>query len=322
MKRNETRKIRIRRWAAAALSLVLLLCALASCQKAENLAADQDGMEEYAGNVSGTTKPGGGETAAEQGTLTDSAQTEGEYVAKIIRTASVSAETKDFEGAVEEIEASVESLGGYVESSEVTGRNYASQQGGYGNRRASFSLRIPAEKLDEFLAETGDLVNVISSSTTAEDISSEYYDIEARLAVLRTEREVLEEMLAQSQTIANMITIEERLYDIIYEIESYQTKLKVFDSRVSYSTVTLTLSEVADLTVVAEDNTFGARFKQAVGESWQNFAEFCKEFVIWLVYALPTLIVLGVLATVGSVVIVRVVRKRRRNAEKKFENQE
>lgn len=181
------------------------------------------------------------------------------------------------------------------------------------------TLRIPAEKLDEFLAKTGTLVNVVSSSTSADDVSGQYYDIEARLSVLETERAVLEKMLAASTGVNEMISVEKRLYDVIYEIESYKTQLKVYDSKIAYATVHITLREVANLTVVADDPTFGARFSQAVSESWQNFVTFCKDFVIWLVYALPTLILLCVMGVLSAVAVVWIRKKRAKKKEEKKE---
>ena len=298
---------------ALVLCVLLAVGVLASCAKSNDAIADGEAYYTTQSSV-GATTPSGGETADKSEiaeSVQEDAASEQGYAAKIIRTAQVRAETKEFENAVAQIEATVEELGGYVESSEETGRNYAAQKGNYGTRSASFTLRIPAESLEDFLSTAGELLNVTSTSTTATDVSSEYYDIEARLSVLETERTVLEGLLAESKTVDNMITVEKRLYDVIYEIESYKTQLKVYDSKVSYSTVTLDLNEVTDLTAVAENNSFGARLKKAVKDSWQSFVEFCKDGVIWLIYALPTLIILAVIGMVLVTVLVRVRRKRR-----------
>ncbi len=325
---NPTKKATLR-YALGFLCLLLCTaCLLVSCSKSADLEAT-DEIPMIQNSASGSASPGAspdatnkseiGEAmggAADEGEgADDTTQTSPEYEVKIIRTAKISAETKNFEGAVTEIEKEVEALGGYVESSEITGRNYASQNNNHATRSAKFSIRVPAEKLDAFLGKAGELLNVTSSATTATDISNEYYDIEARLNVLRTERQVLEEMLAESTNINNMITVEQRLYDVIYEIESYETMLRVYDSKVAYSTVTLELWEVTDLTVVLEENTFGARFKKALSESWRNFVDFCKDAVIWLVYALPALLVLGVIATGISFVVVFAVRKRNKRKQ-------
>ena len=302
--------------------LGLLLCALltigmlASCnaKDASNSLAAEDTVMTAGSSMPGDPGDGADKEIGET-TFDQSSTTTGVYEVKIIRTATLTAQTKEFDSAMTELEDSVASLGGYMESTNIRGLNYAVEQGS-SNRTANLSIRIPAERLDEFLSTTGDRLNVIASSTTATDISNEYYDIEARLSVLETERKVLEDMLAKSTTVDNMIKVESRLYDVIYEIESYKTRLKVYDSKVAYATVTMTLSEVADLTVVPEGNGFGARFKKAVADSWQSFVEFCKDAVIWLVYALPALIVLGVFFVVIPLIVLIAVRKKIKKKKK------
>ncbi len=304
---------------ALLLGVILLLGVLSGCAKGEDSVSNEIALQD---NVSGSTatgnkdiSDGGGKNPAEIGESIQGADSS-EYEIKIIRTADVSAESKNFDEAIKEIEDSVSALGGYIESSQIQGRNYHAKSS-YSNRSATFSLRIPAEKLDEFLSEAGELLNVTSSSTSAEDISGEYYDIEARLSVLETERQVLEDMLAKASSLDNMIKIEDRLYDVIYEIESYKTMLKIYDSKVAYSTVTLRLYEVADLTVVDEGNSFGSRLKKAVKESWQNFTEFCKDAVIWFVYALPAILIFAVIFVIGALLIVKLSKKRRNTTKGK-----
>ena len=113
-------------------------------------------------------------------------------------------------------------------------------------------------------------------------------------------------MLSEATSINTMITLEERLYDIIYEIESYKTAIKVYDSKVAYSTVTLNVREVVDLTPIDADDSFGSRFKNAISESWDNTVSFLEDTAIFLVYAAP---VFGVMAicVVGVAVVVLVV---------------
>ena len=314
------------KWLALALCALMLAGLLVSCSASnESFDVDADYNEAPMSPEVGIDGAGGSVDKSEIGDSLQNETTEkpdGEYETKIIKTAEVIAETKDFDKALTELEQTVKALGGYVEASSIRGTGYNTKE----SRAADYTLRIPAEKLDEFLAQAGTLVHVTKSSSTATDVSGTYYDIEARLSVLETERQVLEQMLSQTTNVTNMISIEQRLYDVIYEIESYKTMLKVYDKKVAYSTVTLYVCEVEDLTVVKEENTFGSRFKAAFQESWQNFADFCKDFVIVLVYAFPTLLVLGVLGLifVATILIVVkiisvIVKKRKKKKARKAE---
>jgi hypothetical protein len=82
-------------------------------------------------------------------------------------------------------------------------------------------------------------------------------------------------------------------------MESIKTQLKVYDSLVAYSTVTLKITEVVEYTPIdVEKPSWGSRFVDAFKESWADFAENFQDFTIWLTYAFPTLLVLGIIAAI------------------------
>ena len=287
--------------------ITALTLSFASCAKSNGMMYDEDMAypeieDGYVGD-SGSSLPSYEEKGEMADDLADKTEDEGELSPKIIKTASLEAETKDFKGAIAEIESSVKALGGYIESCNVTNRSYTYSGESVVTRNANYVLRIPAERLDEFLAEAGELLNVTSSSSNADDISGEYYDIQARVSVLETERVLVEKMLSEAKDIDTMISLERRLYDIIYEIESYKTAIKVYDSKVAYSTVNLSVKEVADLTELDADPSFGARFERALSESWDNTVAFGEELIIALVYAMPVIVVMGAMALGGFVLL-------------------
>jgi hypothetical protein len=148
-------------------------------------------------------------------------------------------------------------------------------------------------------------------------VTGEYYDIQARIRVLESERAAYEEMLKQSMDIDYLLQVKDRLYNVIEEIESYETRLRVYDSLVSYSTVYLTVDEVVEYTrVKVEEPTWGERLVEAFKESWQDFAKGFQNFTVGFLYAIPTLMVLGVIAVV-VVLILRVLLRRRAVAKAK-----
>lgn len=232
---------------------------------------------------------------------------------KIIRNVSIDAQTKEYDKAIDDIRAEVVLLGGFEESFRSSGKSY--YQNGVYSRSAYMMLRLPAAQLDAFLSKVGGMVNVLSQSSNAQNVTSEYYDIQARIRVLESEREAYEEMLKQSMDIDYLLQVKDRLYNVIEEIESYETRLKLLDSKVAYSTVTISLAEVIEYTpVITEEPTFGERITEAFSTSWKNFAEGWKNFTVWLVFALPTILILAAVAAVAIVIVVKLNRKHRRAA--------
>lgn len=231
---------------------------------------------------------------------------------KIIKTMRISAETKAFDCATASIEALCTQLGGYIESSSRSGGSIRYSSAVVA-RSASYTLRIPAEKLDAFRAGMDGEINVVSENTGISDITDRYFDVDTRLATLRTEEERLLAMLEKATELEYLITLESRLSEVRYQIESYTGTLRRYDSQVAYSTVHLNLDEVLEYTQVIEaPQTFGERMSIALQESWADFVDNCKDFAVGFVYALPTLIVLAVIFTAAGVIIVAVVKKHRR----------
>ncbi len=315
MKNKKTLRI-----AALIAALLTAIFMLASCTAADGDYPIEDSIEILPGESgSGSDIP----SYEDKGDMADgntNNNTNTEYTPKIIRTATLSAETQDFRTAVAEIEKNVSELGGYIENCNIQNLNESYYGEAVSNRHASYVLRIPADKLDAFLAKAGELLNVTSSITSAEDISGEYYDMQARISVLETERALVEKMLSEATNINTMIDLEKRLYDIIYEIESYKTAIKVYDSKVAYSTVELQIYEVEKMSPTENELGFTTRLRTVAAEAWQDTVEICQELVLGLVSMLPALVVLAipvlpVVLVLGALliivlVVVLVVRKR------------
>ncbi|MBO5306184.1 MAG: DUF4349 domain-containing protein [Clostridia bacterium] len=253
--------------------------------------------------------------------LMDSAESQGEFEEKLIVTVSLRTQSKEFDVALDAIRAAVGQFGGYEENFQSSGRSYGSSES-Y-RRSASMTIRVPAARLDDFLSEVGELVNVVNEQNSMSNATEEYYDLAARVSVLEEERAAYEAMLSKAADVEEVLIIKDRLYDVISEIESAKTRMKVIDSRASYSTVHLSLEEVVDYTTVTTPKTtFGSRISSAFTRSWKNFAEGFQDFTVWLVGAIPTILVLLVIAGAGTAIAVVSNRNLKKRLAKKKEEQE
>ena len=244
----------------------------------------------------------------------------GEFEEKLIVTVTLRAQTKEYEAALSSIRGTLSSLGGYEESFSSNGRSYGSSTSYC--RSAYLTVRIPSDKLDSFLSEVGELVNVVHEQIGRVNATEEYYDLAARVRVLEEEQAAYEAMLSKAADVEEILLIKDRLYNVISEIESSKTRMKVIDSRASYSTVHLTLEEVVDYSpVTTPKTTFGTRIANAFKRSWKNFADGFEDFVVWFVGAIPTFLVLAVIGAGIAVIAISSNRRlKKRLAKKKDEN--
>lgn len=236
----------------------------------------------------------------------------GDYKEKIIKNVSIAAQTKEYEKAIDGILSALAQNGGYEESISSSGKSYYSND--YYTRTARMTLRVPSENLDKFLGEVGGLINVTNQSSSQANVTSQYYDIKARLEVLESERIAYEEMLKIAQNVSEVLEIKDRLYKTIEEIEANKTQLNVYDNKVSFSTVTINLDEVRDYVEVPTAKiTFGERIAKSFKQSWKNFADGFQNFTVWLVGAIPTLLVLAIIFGGGTLILIAVIKKAKKN---------
>ena len=224
---------------------------------------------------------------------------------KLIKNVSMAVETEDYTGLVSNIQSRVEELGGYTESFE------AYNESSVGNRSASLTLRIPADRLDEFVSQVEEISNIVSRQETVEDVTLTYVDLESRRRMYEEEEDRLLSLLEQAETLEEIIALESRLTEVRYQLESMESQLRTMDNQVNYSTVYLSIDEVERYTPPAEKGTW-ERIRTGFTENVYRVGNGIKEFFIGFVISLPILLVLAV----GIIIAVIVIRLFLRISEK------
>ena len=219
----------------------------------------------------------------------------------------MSAETTEFDTLVADVRAKTESAGGYVEKSDVGG-NY----GGDTTRYAYLVLRIPAEKLDDFVGGVKDASNVRTFSESTEDVTLQYTDMDTHIKALREELDALFSMMEQATSMKDILSIQSQITDVRYEIESYESQLRVYDNQVTYSTVYLDLYEV-NRESSTTGTTFGERVKAKFNDNMYQMGQGFQNFMVGLLGGLPILLPIVVICVVVVVVLRKIWKKRKSN---------
>ena len=276
-----------------------------SSAPAEYSAASVGATAPMAANYSLDTGAGTLESSADNGISTfsadDAAAVEGARStdsAKIIYTANLSLESKDYDAARAALDAAAAEAGGYLESSS----EYADSGD---SRSASLSFRIPQENYESFLAAVAEAGNVTYKNQQAEDVTTQYLDVETRLDNLKNQRTRLQQLQQQADNLSDLLEIESSLTDVQSQIESWQSQLDWYSNQVEECTVYVGLSEVK--TYSPTGDSFGSRVSSAFAEGWQNFVNGVQQLAVSLAGAWPV-VVLAAAAVAG----VAVWRKRKK----------
>lgn len=220
---------------------------------------------------------------------------------KLVRTASLTLRTTAFETGLENVQALLDSLGGYVENL----YEYGDVESG-DTRTASLSMRVPSENLDAFLDGMEGVGRVTDRSESVTDMTVQYTDNQTRLETLYAKRERLNQLMAQAQEVSDLIELETAIADTQYEIERYETSQRDIDRRVDMSAVNVTLLEESPAqSATAEDIGLGERLGAALKASLRWLGGFLRNMLVFVTMILPVAVPVAAIAAVVWLVVRR-----------------
>lgn len=231
---------------------------------------------------------------------------------KLIRTASLTIRTAQYDADLDALTQLISSVGGYIESTYQSGDLESGSA-----RSNSMTLRIPSDKLDEFLNGLDSVGRVVDRSESSTDMTVQYADNEARLATLQAKMERLNELLEKAETVEDLISIESAIADTQYSIDSYETRQRTIDRQVDMSEVDIYLREDSPVEVTSE-MSLGERISRAFQNSVEDFGQFLRNMLVFIVMALPAL---GLMAIVTAAVLLICRAKKKGKKAKEMKEQ-
>lgn len=305
----------MKRKVEAFLIAVMLVMMTAGCGNSSKMAVKDRATVSSGAELDGEYNWDTDETADTGVTSENGLEAQVENGRKLIRTVSLSLETKEFDSVLTNLSTKTTELGGYIETSSVNGNSYSH----HSTRYASYVIRIPADKLNEFVEVVSELGNVTQKNESVEDVTLRYIDVESHKKALETEQERLLELLSKAENMEEILTIESKLSDIRYEIENYESQLKTMDNQIDYSTVSVYVDEVERVTDTGEKGFF-EEIKERFGNSLYVVARGIRGLVIGILGSLPILIVCGVVIAVVVIVVRKILKKRNMRKEDRTQN--
>jgi hypothetical protein len=202
----------------------------------------------------------------------------------IIRTADLSLITKEFDKSRAGIEAILKRHRGYIANLKVAG---VANNG----RTLTGSLRVPTEQLEGVLAELKALGRVESESQSGQDVTSQYVDLQARLANARnTEKRLTDLLQKRTGELSDVLEVEQEVDRVRGEIEQMEAERKTMSMQVNFATINVTLAEdyKAQLQVVPPSIT--TRLSNAAVEGYRSMVEGLVSVILFFLSNGPTLV--------------------------------
>ncbi|HNE85355.1 MAG TPA: DUF4349 domain-containing protein, partial [bacterium] len=127
-------------------------------------------------------------------------------------------------------------------------------------------------------------------SVEGQDITEEFYDLEARLRNKRLEEEQVQAILRRAGTISDVLEVQRELNRIREEIERAEGRKQLLSDRVKYSTINIQMHEAYPVTVSANGG-FWATIAEGFADGFKGFANVLSGTITVLIAGTPVFIV-------------------------------
>ncbi len=263
---------------AAGLALGLGACggSAGSSSASGGVAQDSVGSAPREAEGSGASAPDAAKGGAGAVTATEQ---------KIIRRADISVLVKDVGAAAETVRAIATTAGGTV-----TNEMLSTYSGDSTDLSGSVTISVPSDKLDDTMKRLAELGDVVSRTTSSDDVTGQYVDTESRLATMRASVDRVRGLMAQATKIEDIVALESELSRRQADLEALEAQLRSLKDQVAMSPITVQLS--ADRSQLADS---GGGFLSGLKAGWKAFAASVVVLLTALGALLPFLVAIAVI---------------------------
>ena len=226
---------------------------------------------------------------ARQAVQESGAQIPGER--KLIRKGAMTLRVRDIGAALRSLREIVASVGGLT-------ANQNEQQNEFGGRTASFTCRIPAERLEEAVEAARALGDPRALTLTTDDVTAEYFDVSVRIRTQKALEQQLVGLLGRtSNRLSDLLEIERELARVREEIDRLEGRVRLWDNQTAMASLAITLEEPAPLVASTGGPlvTLGVAFLEAA----ENFVLSLAGLIAAFGSILPGALILGGVGWVG-----------------------
>ncbi len=176
---------------------------------------------------------------------------------KIIKTANVSLELKDFNGYNNSVHQSLKAYGAYIAQEEQTQIDNATQN--------IITIKVPVDRFEDLMNTfSGDGIKVLEKKITTEDVTGEVIDTKGRIETKKQVRQQYMELLKQAKSMKDILEVQNEINGITEEVEAAGGRVQYLVHQAAYSTIHLKYFQYTNgIKPVDEQPSFLTKLKEA-----------------------------------------------------------
>ena len=199
---------------------------------------------------------------------------------KIIKTAAVNFEVKDFQKYNAEFRDKVKQVGGYIAQEQQAESEYKIEN--------TLTIKVPVDQFDNAIQLlVTDVKKLNEKKITSDDVTTEFVDTRSRLESKKQVRLRYLDLLKQAKNMEEILSVQSEINGIQEEIESASGSIEYLSHSSSFSTINLTFYQILNETAVDKDKpSFSTKLSKAFKDGWS----WIQELFVVLVTLWPLLL--------------------------------
>lgn len=222
---------------------------------------------------------------------------------KVIKNAYIELEIEEgkFESTLFELTNLAEQNGGFISNSQ----SYSDSEGNLTS--GSVTIRIPSNKYNSALNRVKEMGTVKNISSSGQDVTQEYTDLESRLRNYEAQEEILLDLMKESKKVSDSLEVQRELSVVQEQIEIIKGRMQYLDDMVSFSTIDVYFHEPEPITVA------GWGFVEALKRGLRGAVNVFNWLVVAIIITAPLWISIGIIL----IIVWQVIRARKRRRARK-----
>ena len=252
----------------------------AALSKIEVKQEEQKQLTPAMDTVASSPQPGEPEQTKEPSKPSQSPESKPDWNKKIIKTAMLNVEVKDYKKFNQLVHSSANQFGGYIADEQQTETEYKIEN--------IITIKVPVDQFQsaiDFLT-TGD-GKINEKKISSEDVTTQYVDTKSRLEAKKQVRLRYLDLLKQAKNMEEILQVQNEINDIQEEIESAAGRINYLSNASAMSTINLTFYQVVNASAKDSDHiSFWTKTKEAFVSGWNGLGD----VLVGLVYIWPLLV--------------------------------
>lgn len=202
---------------------------------------------------------------------------------KVIKNGSLTIRVDRVNDATQKISEIAKSNGGEIFSSNFN-------QSSRNIKSGSIIVRVPTDNFEKTFNELKGVASlVVRESTSGDDVTEQYTDLQSRLKNKQAEEQSLIKILDRAGKITEVLEVTRELSRVRGEIEVLQGRIRLMDSQIDMATIDISLSEDPDITISDSWRPLQVA-KDALNNLIKNVQQFINFLIVLIIRTIPVLL--------------------------------